>query len=188
MTKQSNIFIQGEGDSYFERNKHQLVGSVDEDIICRITTSLSAFKKDINSIFEVGCSSGLKLQKLCQYFGASGFGIDPSSLAIEAGNKVFNDTGQTEIKLHVGTADAIPAKNNEFDLVFFGFCLYLVDRQDLYKSFAEADRVLKQGGFLVILDFDSNRRMKNGCSHKEGVFSYKNDSPSFLQQGALSFG
>jgi adenylyltransferase/sulfurtransferase len=40
------------------------------------------------------------------------------------------------------------------DLVLFGFCLYLVDRKLISRVVAEADRVLKDTGFLGIVDFD----------------------------------
>ena len=60
-----------------------------------------------------------------------------------------------------------------FDVVYFGFCLYLVDRFDLFQVVAEADRVLKTGGFLFITDFDPRIAMKRKYHHKEGVYSYK---------------
>jgi hypothetical protein len=40
--------------------------------------------------------------------------------------------------------------------VIYGFCLYLVDREDLFKVVAECDRVLRGGGHVVIHDFIGN--------------------------------
>ena len=172
--KQSKIFIEGEGDSYFQRNLENIESSIDKYCIQKLIETLSSFKGDIHTIVEIGCSSGVKLRRLCDYFEASGEGIDPSSKAIEVGNQE-NKLGKIKsIRLQVGTADALPFENQSVDLVFFGFCLYLLDRSDIYKAVAEADRILKSGGFIAILDFDPNGRSKNPYSHKAGIFSYKN--------------
>ena len=42
-----------------------------------------------------------------------------------------------------------------FDLVHLGFFLYLVDREDYLRCISEADRLLKFGGFLSIIDFET---------------------------------
>jgi ubiquinone/menaquinone biosynthesis C-methylase UbiE len=147
---------------------------MDEYVIEKLTVGLLPFKENIQSILEIGCSSGLKLRKLCTYFDASGFGIDPSNNAIEMGNKENKKDVIDNIKLQVSTADALPIESQSIDLVFFGFCLYLLDRSEVFKAIAEADRVLKPGGFVGILDFDPNGRSKNAYSHKVGIYSYKN--------------
>jgi len=71
------------------------------------------------------------------------------------------------------TADNIPFENNRFDLVIFGFCLYLCDRKDLFKIAYEVDRVLADGGELAILDFSPAFPYRNPYSHQPGIFSYK---------------
>ena len=69
-------------------------------------------------------------------------------------------------------------------MVVFGFCLYLIDRKDLFQSISEADRVLKDGGLLAIIDFDPSKPYKNLYSHKQGIKSYKNNySDIFLSSG-----
>ena len=172
--KQKQIFLESEGDSYFQRNQKKLVSSIDEYVIEKLTLGLSPFKENIHFILEIGCSSGLKLRKLCKYFDASGFGIDQSNNAIEVGNQENKKDAINNISLQVGTADTLPFESQSIDLVFFGFCLYLLDRSDIFKAIAEADRILKPGGFIAILDFDPNGRSKNVYSHKSGIYSYKN--------------
>ena len=172
--KQSQIFVEGEGDSYFQRNQNNMDSATDQYCIGKLIECLSPFSKDIKQILEVGCSTGIKLRQLCKNFNASGFGIDPSSKAIEVGNLENQREGKRHINLQVGTADILPVENQSMDLVFFGFCLYLLDRSDIFRAIAEADRVLKPGRFIAILDFDPNGRSKNPYSHKPGIFSYKN--------------
>ena len=77
--------------------------------------------------------------------------------------------------LQVGTADELPFDLGSFDMVIFGFCLYLCDRQDLFKIAYEADRCLRNEGSLIIMDFYPPFAYRNRYSHYEGIFSYKMD-------------
>ena len=170
---QSEIFLQAEGDGYYDRNKSALEGKEQlycEDLLCR---ELAPFKTDVEQILEIGCASGLKVQYLCELFGAAGNGVDPSSKAVAEGNQRLAGAGIQNIALKVSTANVLPFSEHQFDLVYFGFCLYLADRADLFGAIAEADRVLKPGGFLAIVDFDPAQRHKRRYHHKEGLFSYK---------------
>jgi ubiquinone/menaquinone biosynthesis C-methylase UbiE len=170
---QGEIFLRGEGDGYYDRNMSALEREdrfYCEELLCQ---ALSPFKGEVNRILEIGCSSGDKLQYLCKVFEADGRGIDPSSNAVAAGNGRLAGLGIEKITLGVSTADVLPFDKHEFDLVYFGFCLYLVDRESLFAAITEANRVLRPGGFLAILDFDPAQRYKRPYHHKEGIFSYK---------------
>ncbi len=60
----------------------------------------------------------------------------------------------------------------------------MVDRNNLFQSIAEADRVLKDNGFLAIVDFDVSKPHKNKYEHKIGLSSYKNNYANiFLSSG-----
>lgn len=177
-TKQSSLFLDGEGDNWFDRNKNALLNyksSYEIDVIKKL---LNPFKSKIHSICEIGSGNGAKLNEICSYFNAKGYGVDPSSKAVNFGNNSFGN-----INLKVSTATNLPYLDASFDLVFFGFCLYLVDRNDIFKAIAEADRVLKNGGFLAIFDFDPGLRSKRAYSHKDTVFSYKNSYSNFFTSG-----
>lgn len=189
LRSQSIEFLENEGDAWFERNK-LLVSNDDKhydiEFIKRI---LNPFKININSILEIGCSSGVKLEELSAFFNADGYGVDPSTLAVQNGNdrisqNYLNDNIKQKIKLEVSTSAKLRYLNASFDLVHFGFCLYLVDRDEIFSTVAEADRVLKKGGFLTIVDFDPIKRHKRSYHHKEGIFSYKTSySDFFLNSG-----
>ena len=177
-TKQSSLFLDGEGDNWFDRNKNALLNYKSSYEIDVIKKHLNPFKSKINSICEIGSGNGAKLNEICSYFNAKGCGVDPSSKAVNFGNNSFGN-----INLKVSTATNLPYLDASFDLVFFGFCLYLVDRNDIFKAIAEADRVLKNGGFLAIFDFDPGLRSKRAYSHKDTVFSYKNSYSNFFTSG-----
>ena len=175
MNDQNMLFATGEGDALFDRN-HQNLTTCDQinqiDDVSFLIETLIPFKNEINNVLEIGCSSGIKLESICNMLNAAGFGIDPSEKAVKSGNQRKKDV---DIKLLVGTSEKLPFETGSFDLIYFAFCLYLFDRRRLFQSIAEADRVLKPGGFLVITDFDPGVQYKRPYSHLKGVFSYKQD-------------
>jgi ubiquinone/menaquinone biosynthesis C-methylase UbiE len=178
---QSAIFLEDEGDKYFVRNKAALELRSGASEVIWLGQALSPFKEKINSVLEIGCSNGAKLEQICSLLDAKGQGIDPSKLAVDEGNRRLLGSGT---KLHVGTASHLSFESGSFDFVYFGFCLYLLDRQDLFAAAAEADRVLKFGGFLAITDFDPIHRHKRPYHHKDGLFSFKQDySKTFTESG-----
>ena len=160
--KQKSIFLEGEGDSWFSRNKH-----VSQDKMN--LGELEKFIKPGFRILEIGCSDG-RNSWIAEKMGATYFGIDPSAKAIALA-RITHPTSQFD----VGTSDSLNFPDNHFDILFFGFCLYLVDRSLLCKTVSEADRVLKSPGFLSILDFDTKYPYKRPYSHMSGVSTYKMD-------------
>jgi ubiquinone/menaquinone biosynthesis C-methylase UbiE len=109
--------------------------------------------------------------QIADHFGAKGYGVDPSSLAIKEAIADY----PVNASFSVATAENLPFKQNQFDLVHFGFCLYLVDRDLLFQALSEADRVLRSGGFLVITDFDASLPSRTPYRHKDGIMSFRND-------------
>jgi ubiquinone/menaquinone biosynthesis C-methylase UbiE len=181
--RQSKVFLEGEGDGWFNRNKSALTAKAsfyETDIIERV---LAPFKSEISSVLEIGCSNGAKLQNISAFFDAEGFGVDPSAAAVADGNEQFAKQNRKGVHLQVSTAAELPFVDASFDLVYFGFCLYLVDRSEIFKAVSEADRVLKPGGFLAILDFDPAVRHKRAYVHKPGVFSFKTCYADFFTAG-----
>lgn len=178
---QRDVFVSGEGDAWFRRNRDCLEAMREMPDVEYIVGTLISYKDRINSVVEVGCSSGFKLELLCERFNALGVGIDPSCEAIESGRSRVG----TGMELHVGASDDLPCLDGSVDLVYFAFCLYLVDRKLLLRSLAEADRVLSPGGFLVITDFDPGVPHVRSYSHVEGVGSFKQDYASIYISSGL---
>jgi SAM-dependent methyltransferase len=182
---QNSIFINGEADCWYERNKNKLEGAttVDQHMYfdaIRLCETLLPFKDQISSTLEIGCSNGRKLELICSSLNSKGFGIEPSKMAVDDGNRRLEGRG---IELSCGTAERLSYQSASFDLVYFGFCLYLFDRGSLMSALAEADRVLKPGGFLAITDFDPGTKYKRPYTHREGVFSYKQNYADFFVHG-----
>jgi len=167
--RQAEVFLKGEGDEWYERNRR---AELDPTVVSAITAI--DFKPD--SILEVGCGNGRYLGELYRVYGQEtrALGIDPSSKAIKEARKNYPG-----IKFRVD--DASEGLNFEcgnqthYDLIIFGFCLYLLDRTDLFYVVAASDAILNDGGYLVVHDFDTLRPHKVPYKHKEGIFSYKMD-------------
>jgi ubiquinone/menaquinone biosynthesis C-methylase UbiE len=184
---QNEIFSKSEGDSWYQRN-HEFsykVGCVsDSPDVHYINEIIKPFASRINRILEIGCSNGLKLETICLHLEASGLGVEPSPKAVKAGNTRVKTA---QIELVVGTSEKLPCEDASFDLVYFAFCLYLFDRNTLMQSLAEADKVLKHGGFLAITDFYPGSQYKRPYNHHEGIFSFKQDYSSFYVNSGLYY-
>jgi ubiquinone/menaquinone biosynthesis C-methylase UbiE len=166
--KQKNVFLNIEGDKWFERNKKVLEQrDINEDYLLKQILEFVPNLNNSNSLLEIGCGDGSRLSALKKN-KYTVYGIDPSKSAIK-------DAVSNGVNAFVGTADKLPFEDNKFEIVTFGFCLYLCDREDLFKIAAEADRVLKKGGYLFILDFYSKNPISNDYHHREGLKSYKMD-------------
>lgn len=180
---QKDIFIKGEGDSWFERNKYKReirFARYKEHVVEKINSIRNGKRY---SILEIGCSYGWGVNMLNEMCDAYGCGIDPSLKAIEYGCRLYKD-----INLIQGTADSLPFNDNEFDVIIFGFCLDVCDQEDLFKIASEANRVLKSDGFIFLIEFDSvGIPYYNEYEHKKGIKCIKmNFSDMFLWHPSYS--
>ena len=170
--KQRDAFLEGEGDAWFQRNTGKADAQFDSqsDVLL---TEISALVPHIDaalppSILEIGCGDGRRLAWLKDNRKFECFGIEPSERAVEIARR-------RGIDVRRGTAEQLPFDNRSFDIVVFGFCLYLCDREDLFRIASEADRVLKSSGWLVLLDFYDTAPSMRAYHHREGLFSHKMD-------------
>ncbi len=169
ITKQKDAFLAFEGDNWYARNKEQLTNlSIDSDFLLQEVLQFCPNNSSNQlQVLEIGCGNGKRLAAL-QSLGYLVHGIEPSQAATEAAKA-------NGVNAIVGTADELPYSAEKFDVLIFGFCLYLCDREDLFKIAYEADRVLKSGGYIFILDFYSKNNVVNEYHHLAGVKSYKMD-------------
>jgi len=169
---QKDTFLQDEGNQWYLRNKNAILNKSSDPVI----DLLSQRHLKPENVLEIGCSNGWRLSIIQELFHSSCYGFDPSGQAINQGREKY-----PLLNLVQGTADTIPFPDKKFDLIIFGFCLYLCDRKDLFKIIYEADKSLNEKGNLIIYDFEPPFPYKNQYQYKEGVFSYKmNYSNLFL--------
>jgi SAM-dependent methyltransferase len=168
--KQRDVFLESEGDAWLRRNvratrNDELLAS---DPLVKALIDLPLDASRAPRILEIGCADGARLGWLHKTRGFDCYGIEPSAQAVAAANA-------RGVAAKQGTAERLPFADAVFDIVMFGFCLYLCDREDLFRIAAEADRVLKNPGWLLILDFYSTVPLQRAYEHRAGVFSHKMD-------------
>lgn len=172
MTKQKDTFLGGEGDAWFARNEAALsTRDWSQDPVSRKMASLLTARG--TRVLEVGCGDGSRLEYLRTQHGCEVAGVDPSDQAVASANA----RGVRALK---STADALAFADASFDVVVFGFCLYLCDDADLFRIAQEADRVLTSPGWLLILDFDAAAPIYRPYHHVAGVYSRKMDYKSLF--------
>lgn len=160
----------GAADDFFERNR----GSLDADKPTSKSTLLfSSYIARADRVLEVGTANGRILEQLRRMTECEGYGIDPSQAAIADGQKRYPN-----LHLSVGMADRIEYPDGYFNVVLFGFCLYLIDRIFLMRVVAESDRILTaDGGRLMITDFDPANPHRRPFKHHKGLWTYKMQYP-----------
>jgi ubiquinone/menaquinone biosynthesis C-methylase UbiE len=170
---QKNTFLEFEGDNWFDRNIDSINSNFDyeNDIVYR---TLLKHKLNPSSILEIGCSSGHRLNGLKKLYGENNveyYGIDPSKKAIEYGLSKYNN-----INFNIGTADKLSSfVTDSMDIVIMGFVFYVIDRILLLKVISEIDRILKNDGILIIVDFFSEIPKKIRYHHinNDNFFTFK---------------
>lgn len=160
--KQSARFSHGEGDAWLVRNKKKLPPNHDPVLELIEKTGLQPKK-----VLEVGCANGWRLKLLHNKYNCMCAGIDPSHAQLD----------DVDFPMIQGTAESLPYSTGVFDLVIYGFCLYLCDREDLFKIVAEGDRVLEDGGHIAIHDFIDGAYARK-YEHNENILSYHLDYAS----------
>ena len=102
-------------------------------------------------VLEIGCGTGATTKLIMRHVGPARLvGIDPSSVFIDMAGAAF--AGEPRVSFAVGDAGATEQADASFDLVIAHTVYsHLADPE---RALAEARRVLKPGGRLVIFDGD----------------------------------
>lgn len=169
--RQKDSFLTSEGNAWFKRNTDLLAARryPDDDPLCKWAIDyLPTAELSGKEILEIGCSDGGRLAFLRDRFGARVQGIDPSAEAVDHARA-------RGVQAVQGTADDLPFAASAFDMVIFGFSLYLCDRSDLFTIAREADRVLRAPGWVAMLDFFSEVPRSVDYRHMPGLKSFKMD-------------
>lgn len=170
--KQSDVFLKGEAKAWLARNKEKLTPDGDQ-----ILDIIQGNGMRFNNVLEVGCANGWRLKEMKRLKLANEvFGLDPGARVTR--NSIIERGTANNLKYFVDW---------QVDCIIYGWCLYLCDPIDYFKIAAEGDRVLKDGGFLIIHDFYSMSPYRNKYKHKDGIYSHKmNFSKLWLSSPAYS--
>jgi SAM-dependent methyltransferase len=170
-------FAVGEGDNWFKRNRDYLgrLGKIDWPIHL-----LERFDRrgTIGSVVELGCSNGFRLARIKREIlpHARCVGIDASREAIGDGAALY-----PELELHQGVL-ASPPVEGSFDLVIVNYVLHWVDRSTLSRSICAIDGLVRDGGLLILGDFQPDYPQRRRYHHlpDDELFTYKQDYPALF--------
>ena len=168
---QRQAWINGAGDDWFSRNKERLG---ERDVA---SEAIEMVGLRPTSVLEIGCANGWRLRKLKEQYGCAVAGVDVSAAAIQE--------APNDLNAKLASADKLPFADNAFDMVIYGFCLCFIGPEDYLPLVQECDRVLKDGGYVVIYDFYctafAKRRimnlMKDPKLEKQPVYLYNYNWP-----------
>lgn len=138
-------------------------------------------------ILDMGCGEGTRLATLINKTHAyrkKAEGIDASKIAISLASKKYPDINFVE-----GNLENLPCESGQFDLLYSAYVFeHLTDPEKVIK---EAFRVLKQGGFFMIIapNFGApNRRSPNSTQSKfEKLFLGFIDDFAFFKNNHLKW-
>lgn len=169
---QDKIFELSEADNWFLRNRDYIVTKTKEnDLITTLIEKISD-KEKIKSVIELGSSNGFRLNLLknillnCDKF----VGVDVSNEAVKDGMQRYG------LEMHNCAFDKFES-DERFDLVIVNFVFHWIDRENIFKTISNTDKLLKDGGYLIIGDFLPDFPQKRKYHHlpTENVFTYKTD-------------
>ena len=160
--RQADIFLGSEGDAWLERNRHNL-GYRDP-----VFDAIKDVGIKPKIVCEIGCANGWRLANLRDQYGCDVFGIEPSKQAAK-------EAAELHIPVSQSTA-AEPAAPADYDLLIYGFCLYLTDPADWLRIAYEGDTMVTPGGHLIIHDFaDVFSPYARRYKHHAKILSYHFD-------------
>ena len=161
--------LRADGDRYHVSN-HEGIGTIADPAfdLLKVVHSVTS----IASVLEIGCTTGFRLEKCRQEFGARCAGLEISPRAVAEGRELYPD-----IDLHAGVAprDLVTWTDQSFDVITLGHFLYLLPREDLFSLAAEVDRLLMPGGHLIVMDFFFPHECRLDYHHNHQLEMFKGD-------------
>jgi SAM-dependent methyltransferase len=175
---QDRVFSDSEGDRWFARNRRALNAfDASADLPLKL---IRLYGLTPERVLEIGAANGFRLAAIHQCTGAEAVAVEPSAQAVLNGKASF-----PFITFIRGTASAVPLRES-FDLVIVNFVFHWIDRQSLLRAVAEVDRLVRDGGYLLIGDFYPANQLQVRYHHLESeeVYTYKqNYAATFLASG-----
>lgn len=163
---QEILFLESQGSAWFTRNRSAFERGQWEDLPL---SALQTYNISPRVLLDIGCSGGWRIGKLQAEYGCCAMGVEPSEEAL-----IYAKQHWPLIKFQRGTADNLTSIKNEFaDCVLLWYVCHWIDRSSLLRSIAEVDRVLCDGGYLLLGDFAPDAPTKVPYKHFRGLWTWK---------------
>jgi ubiquinone/menaquinone biosynthesis C-methylase UbiE len=137
-------------------------------------------KKDIKNIIDIGCGNANFLNKCSIYYEKSiCTGVEPNADVIQLLKNKFPKLNFVKAFCH----NLKMFKTNTFDLTVIYSVLHWVGRDEYLQSIGELIRITDK--YLIIMDFVASEDYKTPYSHKEGLFTYKQDFDKIVMNSGV---
>lgn len=173
---QDAVFTATEGNRYWQRNRTHMAACPPDDTCLRLLAMYHIYPQ---SILEVGASNGYRMHEAHMRYGCRAVAVEPSTEAIADGQTRF-----PAVEFYQGTAAQVPLQE-QFDVVVCNFVLHWVDRANLLRSVAELDRLLVDGGFLLLGDFAPVGFVRTPYHHTPEMWTFKQDYAAVFMASGL---
>lgn len=144
-----------------------------EDLREKATLIHSLIPVDVKTVLDVGCGNGAITNYLADYYSVTGLDRSEKALEFVKTNKIL------------ASADAIPSKDNVFDLVFSSELLEHLEEEVLQNAVKEIKRVSKSYILISVPNAENPGKLSIQCPECNYVFNRPNHLRSFTK-GSLS--
>lgn len=146
-----------------ERTK--VAASPDERAVYRAILDLAA-TQPVGDLLDIGCGSG-RLLKLLGSASRRAVGVDIDSTARHTARFELLAAGMPQCTIRHGDMVALPFGDDEFDTAILDDVL--LDAEEPVRVFAEAKRVLRPGGRILVLSSTDGRDAKREQQKLAGI-------------------
>ena len=161
--------LRADGDGYHSRN-HAGIGTIADPAFSAMELLHRA--RSVGSVLEIGCTTGFRLEKARVAFGARCAGLEISPAAVEEGRARYPEV---QIELGAAPRDLERWAGDQFDVVIVGHFEYLLPRSELFGLAASVDRLVIDGGHVIVMDFLHPTPMSADYRHHPDLRVFKHD-------------
>lgn len=161
--------LRADGDGYHSRN-HTGIGTIDDPAFEAL--ELINRMRPIESVLELGCTTGFRLEKARLAFGARCAGLEVSEAAIAEGHSRYPDV---DLRVGIAPRDMAMWDGETFNVVIVGHFMYLLPREQLFGLAAAVDRFVCDGGHVVVMDFLHPNPTSADYKHHPDLRVFKHD-------------
>jgi SAM-dependent methyltransferase len=172
MTFQETAFVNGEADAWNRRNPNSTTAASHDDPVLAAISRCDVVER--GTLLDAGGAAGrLAAGFLIAHPEWAATVVDASREAVSAGSAAFPG-----IEFHVGSLTTPlppPPFGNGYDVVIVSGVFCWIDRSLLSLAIAHTDSALRNGGLLIVSDFDTPCQRANRYVHRDGLYTYKQD-------------
>ena len=176
MTDQDRFYSKYESDFFFDRwlKKKQKINKIRPQ--CKETVKFLSSNINLknNSVLEIGCFIGDKLNYLNKKYNCKIFGLEPSLKACKYAKKNYQIYIENNTLIN-SSLNNFSSNKGKFDLIILDDVMNWFDRDHMMHSLALIDHLVSNTGYIFIKDYFPNFTYSNKNHHwpNEDIRSYK---------------